>query len=115
MRFATALIVAVMAFSGTSARAQVAAGGQPSFHVPGYGSTTLRSLSLRPPKGLSPSVISDSVSESMHLLADAYTCPMPVAHSDTVEEEAMPVARGGTPVPMPVAKPTCSNPLDRRR
>lgn len=115
MRFATPLIVAVMALSGASARAQTAAGAQPSFNVPSYGSTTLRSLSLRPPKELSPSAISDSVFEPINLLADAYTCPMPVAHSDTAKEEAMPVARGGTPVPMPVAKPTCSNPLDRRR
>ena len=111
MRFAAALIVAGIAFSGTSARAQAVA--VPSFHVPGYGSTTLGGLSLRPPKALSPSAISDSVAHSILLLADAHTCPMPVAHMDSGTEDAMPVARGGTPVPMPVAKPTCSNPLDR--
>ena len=118
MRFATLFIAIGIAFSGTTARAQAVAvpsssapSGQPSFHIPGFGSTPMDGLPLRPAKWPSLPGISDSAFESIELLPDAYTCPMPVAHTDTAKEDPMPVARGGTAVPMPVAKPGCSNPL----
>ena len=113
MRLATPLTAIGFAFSGTPARAQAVAvphpsvsSGQPSFHVP-----MDLLLPLRPAKGPSFRDISDPAFESRTPWADAYTCPMPVAHTDTAKEDPMPVARGGTPVPMPVAKPGCSNPL----
>ena len=116
MRLATPLIAIGFVFSGTTARAQAVAAphpsvpsGQPSFHVP------IDLPPLRPAKGPSLSGISEPAFESIKLLADVYTCPMPVAHTDSAKEDPMPVARGGTPVPMPVAKPGCSNPLDRVR
>jgi hypothetical protein len=112
MRFATPLIAIGLAFSGTTARAQAVApphpsgpSGQPSFHVP------MDLQPLRPAKGPSLKDISESGFESIRLLSHVYTCPMPVANTDTAKEDAMPVARGGTPVPMPVEKPGCSNPL----
>lgn len=122
MRFAAPLMTVGIACSGTTARAQVVAipppsvhSGQPSFHIPGLGSTPMGGLSLRPANRPSLRPISEPALESIKLLADVYTCPMPVARTDTAQEDPMPVARGGTPVPMPVAKPGCSNPLDRAR
>ena len=120
MRFATLLIAVGIAFSGTTARAQAVAvpnpsvpSGQPSFHIPGFGSTPTNGLPLRPTKWPSLRAIPDPAFASIRLLANTYTCPMPVAHTDTAKEDPMPVARGGSAVPMPVAKPGCSNPLDR--
>ena len=116
MRLAISLIALGFAFSGTTARAQAVAAphpsvpsGQPTFHVP----TDLPPL--LPAKGPSLRDIAEPPFESIRPLADVYTCPMPVAHTDTSKEEPMPVALGGTPEPMPVAKPGCSNPLDRVR
>lgn len=47
-------------------------------------------------------------------LEDAHplnTCPMPVARGDS-SGDRMPVAKGGTAEPMPVARSGCWNPLD---
>ena len=122
MRFASPLVALGIAFSGTTAGAQAVAvphpsvpSGQPSFHIPGLESTPKNGLSLRPAKGPSLATISESAFESTNLLAHVYTCPMPVAHTDTAKEDPMPVAQGGTPVPMPAAKSGCWNPLDRVR
>lgn len=112
MRLATSLVAIGLAFSGTTAGAQAVAAphpsvasGQPSFHIP------LDLQPLRPAKESSLRDMSERTFESIRSWADEYTCPMPVAHTDTAKEDPMPVARGGTPVPMPVAKPACSNPL----
>jgi hypothetical protein len=120
MRFATLLIAVGITFSGTTARAQAVAvpnpsvpSGQPSFQIPSFGSTPTNGLPLRPAKWPSIRAIPDSAFESIRLLANTYTCPMPVVRTDTAKEDPMPVARGGTPVAMPVAKPGCFNPLDR--
>jgi hypothetical protein len=122
MRFATLAIAVSIPFAGTTARAQGVAiphpsvpSGQPSFHIPGFDSTPQDGLLLQPVKGPSFGPRSESALETIRPLADTYTCPMPVEHSDTAREDPMPVVRGGTPVPMPVAKPGCSNPLDRVR
>lgn len=114
MRFAIPFIAVAIAFSGTTARAQ-AVSGQPSFHLPGIGSTSMDRLLLRPAHGPSIRDTSEFAFESIKLLAHVYTCPMPVAPTDSGREDPMPVARGGTPVPMPVAKSGCSNPLGPER
>jgi hypothetical protein len=50
------------------------------------------------------------------LAVPGFTCPMPVAHTDSAKEDPMPVAHGfGNAVPMPVVGSGCSNPLDRKR
>jgi len=41
----------------------------------------------------------------------ATTCPMPVARMNSAHEDPMPVARGGTPEAMPIARSGCWNPL----
>lgn len=92
MRLATALVAIDLAFSGTTARAQAMSvpqpsvpSGQPSFHVP------MDLPPLRTAKGPSLRDISEPAFESTLVGPRLYTCPMPVA------------------------KPGCSNPLDRVR
>ena len=118
MRFAALLIAIGVAFGGTTVRAQVTGIArpsvptwQPSFHIQSFGFTPMSGLPLQPVHGRSLSAASGSPFEPVTLRANLHTCPMPVAHTDSAKEDPMPVVRGGTPVPMPVAKPGCSNPL----
>ena len=120
MRLATALIAMGLASSGTAVHAQaIGLSGapvpvrQPSFHIQSF-------RSARMPGPLSHPIQfarfgSAATSKPVTYPATPLnTCPMPVAHTDTVNLDSMPVARGGHPVPMPVAKSGCTNPLDRR-
>ena len=118
MRCATPLIAIGIAFWGTTIRAQAIGiphpsvpAGQPSFHIQSFGSTPMSGLLLRPVQGPSLSAASGSLFERVTLPENLHTCPMPVAHTDSAKEDPMPVVRGGTPIPMPVAKAGCSNPL----
>src|SRR6267142_1328338 len=103
MRFATSFIVLMAAASwGVSVSAQAttfgrrpAPPGQLAFHFPGFNS----SISALRVKTVALHGI-DVASTSGPVI---YTCPMPVAHTDAANEDPMPVARGGTPEPMPVA------------
>jgi len=107
MRSATSLIAMALATWGASVRAQAIGRApppfpawQPSFHIRSFSSASMSGPLFHP--GTLPATV--------------HTCPMPVAHTDSAKQDPMPVARGaGTPVPMPVAKAGCSNPLDRLR
>ena len=115
MRLAAPVMAIGLALWGTNVRAQTIPiphpsrpAGQPSFRIQGFGSTPM-SRSLLPP-GQVPS-LSSAARSQFEPVRHVDTCPMPVAHTDTAKEDPMPVVRGGTPVPMPVAKSGCSNPL----
>ena len=119
MRFATPLIATTLALWDGSVRAQAPVlgrppflGGQPSFAIR-FGAAPISGL-LAQRAGI-PSFSLPRRSAPLSYPTAVYTCPMPVAHTDSANQDPMPVARGGTPVPMPVVKPECSNPLDRPR
>jgi hypothetical protein len=110
MRFATTGIVLLASASWGSVSAQATTFGrrpssvQSSFQVGGFhfSSTPLR-LNKAPVQRIDLAATSGPV---------VFTCPMPVAHTNSAEVEPMPVARGGATAPMPVARSGCSNPLD---
>ena len=82
--------------------------GQPSFQIRGFNASSIFPLLVRKASAQRLKVAAMSV----YLGTPLYTCPMPVAHTDSAKDDPMPVARGGTTEPMPVAKSGCSNPLD---
>ena|SRR2546422_979836 len=118
MRFATSFIVLMAAASGgkgVSAQA-ITLGSHPSplgqlaFHFPGFNSS-MSALRIKP--AARPGIDVASTFEPVIFLGThLYTCPMPVAHTDSALEDPMPVIRGGTTEPMPVAKSGCWNPLN---
>ncbi|SRR6266576_6160786 len=118
MRFATSFIVLLAAGSwGVSVSAQAMTFGrrpsppsQLALHFPGF-DTSISALRLKPAAGRGIGVASTSA-PVVFLGPPLYTCPMPVAHTDSAKEDPMPVARGGTPERMPVAKSGCWNPLN---
>jgi hypothetical protein len=81
--------------------------GQPSFQIRGFNAPSIFPLLVRKASSQRLKVAAMSV----YLGTPLYTCPMPVAHTDSAKDDPMPVARGGTTEPMPVAKSGCSNPL----
>ena len=111
MRFASRFLVLVAAACwGVSLSAQgiilgrrPSPSAQPSFHIPGFNSSPISALRVKGAFTSEPVVFLGT-----HL----YTCPMPVAHTNSANDDPMPVARGGTPEPMPVAKSGCWNPLN---
>jgi hypothetical protein len=119
MRFRTLLILPMAAASwAVSVSAQATTLGQrpslsrqPSFHIPGFNSSSVSALRInRPaPQGIDVAHKSKPV---VFLGTHLSTCPMPVAHTDSAKEDPMPVVRGGTPEPMPVARSGCWNPLN---
>jgi hypothetical protein len=103
MRVIASLIILSLPGLGTGLRAQGVVFGhppvpsaQPTFRIKQFSTAlVLPSLQKR---------VFDSQSPPID------TCPMPVARADS-SPERMPVARGGTSEPMPVAKSGCWNPL----
>lgn len=118
MRFATACLILLASASGASVSAQAivfgrrpSAPAQPSFQVRGFNSSSSAPLRLNTaaPHRLNLAMTSGPVVFPGTFL---FTCPMPVAHTNSAKDDPMPVARGGPTAPMPVAKSGCSNPLD---
>ena len=118
MRFAIPCVVLMASASwGVSVSAQAITFGrrpfppaEPSFQIQGFISSSISSLRLN---GAPLRRIKVASSEATVFLGmPLYTCPMPVAHTDSGKGDPMPVVRGGTPEPMPVAKSGCWNPLD---
>jgi len=119
MRFANSFIVLMAAPSwgmGVSAQA-ITFGSHPSplgqlaFHFPGFKSSMSALRGIKP--AARPGIDVASTFEPVIFLGThLYTCPMPVAHTDSPLEDPMPVIRGGTTEPMPVAKSGCWNPLN---
>ena len=111
MRFATTCIVLLASASWGSVSAQAITFGrrpsspvQSSLKVGGdHFSTSPLRLNKAPVQRIDLAATSGPV---------VFTCPMPVAHTNSAEVEPMPVARGGPTAPMPVASSGCSNPLD---
>lgn len=78
---------------------------QPTFRLKEFTHrVVLPSLQLR---------VFNAASERVAYAGSLNTCPMPVARGDS-SGDSMPVAKGGTPEPMPVARSGCWNPLDPR-
>jgi len=111
MRLIASLVTLSLAVWGTGVRAQgvvfghpLAPSGAPSFHIEGFRAAPVV-----------PNLQDRAFSDSSSILAYGHslnTCPMPVARGD-LSADRMPVAKGGTTVPMPVAKSGCWNPLDQ--
>src|SRR5438552_18933472 len=96
MRCAALLITIGVGFGGTTVRAQVTGIArpsvptwQPSFHIQSFGFTPMARLPLPAVHDRSLSAASGSLFEPVMLSANAYTCPMPVAHTDSAREDPM--------------------------
>jgi hypothetical protein len=102
MRFSIPLIVMALASWGTSVGAQAIVLGHPPLAAggPSFVIRSFKAASMSRPH--------------LNVATPLQTCPMPVVHTDSAQQDLMPVARGGIPEPMPVAKAGCWNPLDRR-
>jgi hypothetical protein len=112
MRLVASLTVLSLASWGAGIRAQgigfghpSVASGQPTFRIKGFNSA----LAL-------PKLQTRTVNSSSNMVVYGHslnTCPMPVARGDA-SADSIPVVKGGTPEPMPVARSGCWNPLDQR-
>jgi hypothetical protein len=118
MRYPISLIAVSAAFCVTTVHAQVVGiphrsvpAEQPSFHIRSFGSPPMAEVPLQSVQGWSVGSAAGSLLEPVRLRANMYTCPMPVAHTDSGKGDSMPVMRGGAPEPMPVARAGCWNPL----
>ena len=112
MRVVASFTVLSLASWGAGVRAQAIGFGHPS--VPS-GQPTFRIKGFIPALAL-PRLQTRTFNSSSDIVVYGHslnTCPMPVARGD-FSGDTVPVAKGGTPEPMPVAKSGCWNPLDQQ-
>jgi hypothetical protein len=110
MRLVTSFTVLSLASWGAGIRAQGIGFGRPSLPS---GQPTFRIKEFSPALAV-PRLLTRTFNSSSDIVVHGHslnTCPMPVARGD-FSGDTMPVAKGGTPEPMPVAKSGCWNSLD---
>jgi hypothetical protein len=110
MRLVASLAVLSLVSWGAGIRAQgigfahpSVPSGLPTFRIQGFG-----------PGLVLPQLQTRTFNSSSGIVVYGHslnTCPMPVARGNS-SADSMPVAKGGSPEPMPVARSGCWNPLD---